>query len=784
MDTHSIKVLEFDEIISMLRERTACALGDDTACQLQPTSDPLSISEWQKETSEARVIIMEEGSIPLGGIHDIREDINKASVDFLLQPSELQGIADTLNSGRALKGFIVKRSERFPKLAEIAANIGLYHKIEENVRQAINPNGEIADTASPELARIRSRLKTVHSRLVDRIHAIIQSSEYKTMIQDPVVTQRGDRYCIPIKAEYRPQFQGLVHDSSASGATVFIEPAAVIDMGNDLKELASGETREIEKILRRLTGLVKSDAQSIHITLNALGRIDFISAKARLSCDMDASEPILNREGKLDILKARHPLLKGEVVPISVRLGSGFNTLLITGPNTGGKTVTLKTVGLLTLMAQSGLHIPADEGTRMAIFESVFADIGDEQSIQQSLSTFSSHLRNIVEIINNVNRNSLVLLDEVGAGTDPEEGAALAKSILDHILDVGAKTIATTHYGELKEYAFLRAGVENASVEFDIQTLRPTYRLMIGVPGSSNAFAIASRLGLQDDIVDAARQMVSCEDSSDEMIRRIEESHRAAAEREQIAVRTSKDAEILRSRYEERLDEVEALRREIKRQMAEEFDRKLRGKMQELDIILDEVKHHKDEPKTVQTARELFKEHVKEIETEIDEMLPPPIEDLVDGAAIPKAGDNVRIASFNMDGILMNNPGDGEAIVMVGSMKVNVSFSDLKPLKKTGKKNALTEQMIFIPPSKTSSISAEIKLIAQRAEQAIENLDKYLDDAYLAGLSSVRIIHGKGTGALKKAVWEYLATHHAVESYHLADAKSGGSGATIVEFKK
>lgn len=784
MDTHSIKVLEFDEIISMLRERTACALGDDTACQLEPTSDVLSITEWQKETSEAREIIMEDGSLPLGGIHDIREDINKASIDFLLQPSELQGIADTLNSGRALKGFIVKRAERFPKLVEIAANIGLYQKIEENVRQAINPNGEISDTASPELARIRSRLKTVHSRLIDRLHGIIQSSEYKTMIQDPVVTQRGDRYCIPVKAEYRPQFQGLVHDSSASGATVFIEPAVVIDMGNDLKELASGETREIEKILRRLTSLVKSDAQSIHITLNALGRIDFISAKARLSCDMDAAEPILNREGKLDILKARHPLLTGEVVPISVRLGSGFDTLLITGPNTGGKTVTLKTVGLLTLMAQSGLHIPADEGTKMAIFESVFADIGDEQSIQQSLSTFSSHLRNIVEIINNVNGNSLVLLDEVGAGTDPEEGAALAKSILDHLLDAGARTIATTHYGELKEYAFLRKGVENASVEFDIQTLRPTYRLMIGVPGSSNAFSIASRLGLQDDIVNAARQMVSSEDSSDEMIRRIEESHRAAAEREQLAARTSKDAEILRSRYEERLDEVEALRREIKRQMAEEFDRKLRGKMQELDIILDEVKHHKDEPKTVQTARELFKEHVKEIETEIDEMLPPSIEAEVDDAAIPKAGDNVRIASFNMDGVLMNNAGDGEAIVMVGSMKVNVPFSELKPLKKVGKKSAVPEQMIFIPPSKTSSISAELKLIAQRAEQAIENLDKYLDDAYLAGLSSVRIIHGKGTGALKKAVWEYLATHHAVESYHLADAKSGGSGATIVEFKK
>ncbi|MHB0998000.1 MAG: endonuclease MutS2 [Armatimonadota bacterium] len=780
MDAHSLKVLEYDEILKMLRERTACALGDDVAHQLQPTTDFLSITEWLKETSEASKIIMEEGSLPLGGIHDIRASVNKACLDAILQPSELQDIADTLNSGRSLRGYILKRAERFPKLAEIAVNIGQFQQIESSVRQTIGINGEIADSASPELASVRSKLKITQSRLVDKLHSIIQSSEFRTMIQDPVVTQRGDRYCIPVKAEFRPHFPGIVHDSSASGATVFIEPASVIEMGNDIRELSARELQEIEKILRRLTGMVRTSADDIRITVNSLGRIDFISAKARLSCDLDASEPILNRDGKIDMIRARHPLLKGEVVPISVELGGRFKTLLITGPNTGGKTVTLKTIGLLTLMAQSGLHVSADPGTKMAIFSDVFADIGDEQSIQQSLSTFSSHMTNIVNIISRIGRNSLILLDEIGAGTDPEEGAALAKAILDHLVSVGARTVATTHYGELKEFAFLRDGVENASVEFDIQTLRPTYRLMVGVPGSSNAFAIAARLGLQDDIVNAARLMVNSEDSSDEMIRRIEESHRAAAEREQIAERTSKDVEVLRTRYEDRLDEMESLRREMKRQIAEELDRKVHEKVEELDYIINELKQQKTENRTVHEGRQMFKERVKEIETEVEEMLPPVFEDTEENVKL-KAGDNVKVTTFNLDGILMNNPDDGDAQVMIGSMKVNVPFAVLRSVRRSKTKHET--QTIFIPPAKTSNISAELKLIAQRAEQALINLDKYLDDAYLAGLPSVRIIHGKGTGALRKAVWEFLSDHHAVESYKLADAKEGGSGATIVQFK-
>lgn len=784
MNSHSLTVLEFGEVISMLRERTACALGDDIARQLEPSTDFLTIKEGLRETTDALRILDEEGSMPLGGIHDIRETVLKAAMDATLQPSELVNVAETLGAGRRLRAFIVKRAERCPKLMESALNVGQFPKIENAVSDCIGDNSEIRDTASPELARVRSRLKTTHSRLVDKLHSIVSSSEYRTIIQDPVVSQRGDRYCIPVKAEFRYAFPGIVHDSSASGATVFIEPASVVEMGNDLRELANKEKLEIEKILQRLTSLIRSSSSEIQVTLSALGRLDFASAKGRLSADMDATMPILNREAKVLMRNARHPLLKGDVMPITIELGKRFKTLLITGPNTGGKTVTLKTIGLLTLMAQSGLHIPADHESEVAIFDQIFADIGDEQSIQQSLSTFSSHLRNIVNIINGLGKHSLVLMDEIGAGTDPGEGAAMAKAILDYLLSHGALTVATTHYGELKEYAFLRDGVENASVEFDVVTLRPTYRLMIGVPGSSNAFAIASQLGLPDEIIQAAGAMVSGGEESEEMIRRIEESHRSAAEREQSAERTSRDVEILRTRYEDRLDEVNALRRDMRRQLADEVDRRIKDKIDELETIIRDLKKTPN-PGKIHESRQLFKKRVNEINAEVEDILPQGF-DIPEGPITVKKGDRVRITTFNVEGDLMNDPNDGDAIVQVGNMKVNAPFKDLRLARKAKVKEQATEFMsdaAQMATGKTMSISPELKLIAQRAEPALENLDKYLDDAYLAGLSSVRIIHGKGTGALRKAVWEFLAHHRLVESYRLADIKDGGAGATMVEFK-
>ncbi|HUV05503.1 MAG TPA: endonuclease MutS2 [Armatimonadota bacterium] len=781
-----MKVLEYDQVISMVRQRTACPLGDDLAQQLKPTADLLAITEGQRETSEAKAVIQEESNLPLGGIHDVRAQVTKASLDAMLNPSELLDAAETLASGRRLRAFIMKRADHYPKLAEIAASIGAFPRIEESINNCIAENGEIRDAASRELARIRSKLKTVHSRLLDQLDAMIHSPEFHTMIQEPVITQRADRYCIPVKSEHRRRLPGIVHDSSASGATLFIEPAAVVEMGNDLKELAAKEQQEIERILRRLSGLLKAAAQEIQITLAALARLDFASAKARLSCDMDATEPEVNHEGKLDIIKARHPLLKGEVVPIDVELGNRFKALLITGPNTGGKTVTLKTIGLLTLMAQSGLHIPANPGSEIAAFDEIFADIGDEQSIEQSLSTFSSHMTNIVNVTGRLARNSLVLLDEIGAGTDPAEGASLAKAILDYLIERDSRVAATTHYGELKEYAFIREGIENASVEFDVRTLQPTYRLMIGVPGSSNAFAIASRLGLPLQIIHSAEDMIRGGEASEEIIRKIEQTQRAVAEKEQLAERTSRDVETLKSRYEKRLEELEALRREMRQQLAEEVDRRVREKIEDLDQIVEELKKQPKAPqKKLQKGRERFKQRVKEIRQEVEELMPAPYEEPGEPFTL-KAGDLVRLTTFGIDGELLNNPGEGDALVMVGSMKVSLPFDLLRPARRPERKTepAATGGAVEIASSKVESISAELKLIAQRVEQALVNLDKYLDDAYLAGLPSVRIIHGRGTGALKKAVWEFLANHHAVESFRLGEQDEGGSGATIVKFEE
>jgi DNA mismatch repair protein MutS2 len=801
MDSHSFKVLEFGSIVDLLRERTACALGEAVAHNLEPSASLAIVREWQGETTEACTLLREDGNLPLGGIHDIGPLVRKAAMDAMLQPAELLDICETLSSGRRLRAFLTKRAAKAPKLNNIAQNIRQFQTVEDAIKAAIDDNSEVRSSASPELARIRAKLKSTHSRLVDRLHSIIQSAEFRTMIQDPVVTQRGDRYCVPVKAEYRSAFHGIVHDSSASGATVFMEPASVVDMGNDIKELTAKEEEEVAKVLRRLTGLVRIQAGDVQIMLSALGRLDFISAKARLSEDMDATEPILNREGKLEMRRARHPLLTGDVVPIDVQLGRRFNALLITGPNTGGKTVTLKTVGLLTIMAQCGLHVPVDSGSEMAVFDNVFADIGDEQSIQQSLSTFSSHMRNIVGILDGVGSNveragrprsqsepqSLVLLDEVGAGTDPAEGAALAQAIVDRLVECGARVVATTHYGELKEYAFTRDGVENASVEFDVQTLRPTYRLMIGVPGSSNAFAIASRLGLPENVIELAKSSMKGGGESDEIIRKIEASHRVASEREQMAQRTSRDADSLKARYEAQIEEVESLRRDMRQKIAQEIDLRVRERMEELDEILNQMKQDGLAQKDVQAGRELFKEAVKEIRQEAEEMLPETIEEPLTSGPL-KSGDMVRVPSFGVEGILLNDPGSGDAVIQAGSLKISVPFEGVRLVRriKAGKSAVRREgsgEISRLATAKTATASPELNIIAQRVEGALENLDKYLDNAWLAGMESVRIIHGKGTGALKRAVWDFLKDHYAVASFRLGEQSEGGSGATVVTLK-
>src|SRR5947209_9988043 len=594
MNSHSLRVLEYEQVRALLAEQISTDLGRERVAELAPLDEEEEIRRRLQETTEARRMMDVAGSLPLGGIHDVRAVVQAAARDGLIEAPALLDLADTISSGRRLRGFLSKRAEEAPRLAAMGREIGDFERLEEEIRRCISPRGDVLDDASPTLVRIRKDQKIYHGRMMERLHSILRNSAYRDMIQDPVVTIRDDRYCIPVKSEYRSQFGGLIHDQSASGATVFMEPTAVVELGNELRQLTLKERQEIERILRELAGKVGREAIPLLGTLHTLSLIDFISAKAKLAFAMRATEPKLNRDGLVELWKARHPLLKGEVVPINVRLGGEFTQLVITGPNTGGKTVTLKTVGLLALMAQSGLHIPADDGSTLPVFRGIYADIGDEQSIQQSLSTFSGHITNIARILKAVEvtgRRSLVLLDEVGAGTDPTEGSALAKAILRHLWKKGVRTIGTTHYGELKEFAYSHEGVENASVEFDMETLRPTYRLLIGIPGSSNAFAIAARLGLPDEVIQAAHGMLSDEEHAiTDVIQKLTADQKATEADLARAAAAAREVDALRQKYDRDLRQLQADRRQtLDRAKADAFEI-VRAAKRQADQLLDEMK--------------------------------------------------------------------------------------------------------------------------------------------------------------------------------------------------
>ena len=691
-------------------------------------------------------------------------------------------------AARRLGSFLVKLRAKYSILGDLGSEIEPFEQVEKAISGAISQAGEVMDSASPALARVRSELRTIHARLTERMNSFLQAREFRSIIQEPVITIRNDRYCIPIKSEYRGAFSGIVHDASTSGATVFVEPAAVVDLGNRRKELAVKEREEVEKVLAKLSAVVGGVAERIQATLNVIALIDCIAARAKLSLAQDATEPILNDTGEVDLLRARHPLLTGDVVPIDVTLGKRFDALLITGPNTGGKTVSLKTIGLLSLMAASGLHIPAGVGSELAVFGKVFADIGDEQSIEQSLSTFSSHMNNIVRITRQAGRSSLVLLDEIGAGTDPAEGAALAKAVLDHLTGRGAKIVATTHYGELKEFAYLRDGIENACVEFDPETLRPTFRLMVGIPGSSNAFAIAGRLGLSESIVLEARSnLASHTEATDELIRRIEESHRVAAEQRRLAERTSLDAEALRRRYQEQLSRLEGARdrvehkaREKAQSLIDAYTRKLDGTLEQLAAQTKGSRRAQDLKKKAENLIDRMEEQLVEPvqRREIKE------EPLPSGTEL-KPGTRVRIAGVDRDGEIVEPPERGKVVVLVGSMRVTVPLRNLrKPRDQQAAAPAEASPQSRLSFEKAQDFSPELHLRGLRVEPGLLVVGKYLDDAMTAGIDRVRIIHGKGTGQMRKAVHEYLKSHPGVASFALGEPEEGGSGATVVEMKR
>jgi len=798
MNAHTLRVLEYEQIKTMLAGYASCELGKHVVAALEPSSDEETVRRALRETSEAQRLLDTAGSVPLGGIHDLREAVRAAARGSMLDTSTLLQVADTLGASRRLRAFILKRDEDVPNLAERARHLGEFSAIEDEIARCLNERGEVVDEASAALARIRREIKINHSRMMERLNSFLRNSAYRDMIQDPVITVRDDRYCIPVKAQYRAQFGGLVHDQSASGLTVFMEPQAVVELGNELRQLQIRERQEVERILGELSGRIGARSSEALVSLEVLGEIDFAMAKAKVGYALRCSEPVVNNEGIVHLRQARHPLLKGDVVPIDVRLGDAFTVLVITGPNTGGKTVTLKTAGLLALMAQSGLHIPADSGSTVPLFRGIFADIGDEQSIQQSLSTFSGHITNITTILRDVaaiGRRCLVLLDELGAGTDPTEGAALAKSLLAHLLRSEVRCIATTHYGELKEFAYSHEGVENASVEFDLETLRPTYRLLIGIPGSSNAFTIAGRLGLPAEIIEAARGMMGTEQATlTDVIQRLTADQRATEADSRRAADAAREIETLRERLDREMRQLRADRQDTLERARREAAEILQRARREADRALADLKRRERESRRSERATpEQTREQIRQIAGRLERVTPAPPEPrqevLVEEpvttlAEPPRVGDTVLVTTFGQQGVLLSPPEGGKAQVQIGAMRMTVPSAALKKVAAPRKPSAAPPPPDSLALSARRNASSELKLLGQRAEEALTSLDEYMDTACLAGLSPLRIVHGIGTGALKRVVWEYLQRHPQVARYRLGEEGEGGGGVTVVELRE
>lgn len=787
MDEHSLRVLEYPRIIELLAERTSNPMGREAALALTPSSLPEVVQRRLRETAEACQLLEKGNGMPLGGIRDIREAVNRAAIEMLLTPTELLDVAQTVASAQRLRAFLLKQAESAPTLAEIAGNIPIVPGLAARIEECISEGGDVRDTATPELARIRSGKRIAHSRLMEKLNSILASERYRSYIQESIITLREGRYCIPVKSENRSALGGIIHDASASGATVFVEPRQCVDLGNELKELAVKEEQEVARILARLTSLVGSAAPDLRQMIRMLAELDLANAKALLAGAMDAAAPRLNYRGIVRLRRARHPLLDPPVVPIDIEVGERFTTLLITGPNTGGKTVALKTIGLLTLMAQSGLHIPAGPDSEVALFEQVFADIGDEQDIRQSLSTFSAHLKNIVQIVTTLGSSALVLLDEVGAGTDPGEGAALARAILSELERRKARVVATTHYGELKEYAYSSPNVENAAVEFDRETLRPTYRVLLGVPGSSHALYIAGRLGLPPAIIDEARGYLSSHDrDTAALLQQIEESRRRTLEMERQAAVDRRAAEEARAEYERRARQVADVQRTVRREAEEEARAVLRKASEKAENILDELRRMNKGKRKGAAARmqltALKQQVVEELQTPEDE----PEEPMPEGGWTFHRGDRVRVTTWNTDGTLLDAPANGEVTVQIGAMRATLPVEVLRPLNQPpdSKADRRATGASEITMRKAVHISPELTLRAMRVDEAAPVLDKYIDDAFAAGIREVRIIHGKGTGALRRFVWETLQGHPLVEAVRLGEESEGGEGATVVTFKQ
>ncbi|UYZ20996.1 endonuclease MutS2 [Mesobacillus jeotgali] len=785
MQQRVLKTLEFDKIRNQLIEHVSSSLGREKAIALMPSVDFSEVSRLQEETDEAAKVLRLKGNVPLGGIHDIRPHVKRAQIGGMLSPLELVQVASTVHASRQMKRFVDDLQEvtEVPILLNYTEGIVVLANLEESIRNAIDEGGEVLDGASEALRSLRQQIRTRESRVREKLESMIRSSNAAKMLSDAIITIRNDRFVIPVKQEYRGHYGGIIHDQSSSGQTLFIEPQSVVQLNNELQSIRVKEQQEIERILSELSALTADHHDELLQIVSIMGELDFMFAKARYGRKIKGSKPKVNDDGRINLFQARHPLISmDEVVPNTITLGDDYTTIVITGPNTGGKTVTLKTVGLCTLMAQAGLQVPALDGSEVAVFGSVYADIGDEQSIEQSLSTFSSHMVNIVDILEKVDHNSLVLFDELGAGTDPQEGAALAISILDEVYQRGARVIATTHYPELKAYGYNREGVTNASVEFDVETLSPTYKLLIGVPGRSNAFEISKRLGLRESVINTARSYISADSNEVEnMIASLESSRKQAERDREEAHQLLKDAEHLHMDLQKQTAEYY--------QKKEELAEKAKGKAAS---IVEKAKEEAEE--IIRDLRKLrlekgaeIKEHeLIDARRRLSEATPELSQSKKGGGkAKPakhefKAGDEVKVLTFDQKGHLVERVNAKEWQVQIGILKMKVKESDMEYLNTP---KPVETKPLAIVKGKDFHVGLELDLRGERYEDALMRVEKYIDDALLAGYPRVNIIHGKGTGALRQGVQEYLRNHRSVKKIRFGDAGEGGTGVTVVEFK-
>ena len=777
-----LKVLEYEKIIEMLSKCAATSLGRELCLNLEPSFSFDIVSNLIKETKEAVDISIKYTAPAFSSIHDIKLSLKRAEISSVLSIEELINIADTLRGSRALKTYFNNIDEDFPILGDYFNLLYTNISIEDEIYRCIDNTGNISDHASSELRTIRNQIKTAESHIKDKINSIIRGQAYSKYLQENIVTIRNDRYVIPVKQEYRSNVPGLVHDSSATGSTLFIEPLAIVEANNKIHELYINEKIEIEKILTELSGLIWPLTDVLYASLNTIAQLDFCFAKAKLAIDLSAFEPKLNKNGYINLKKARHPLInKDKVVPIDIYLGKDFSTLVITGPNTGGKTVTLKTVGLISLMAYSGLFIPCNENSQIAVFDHIFADIGDEQSIEQSLSTFSAHMTNLVKILDNVNTNSLVLVDELGSGTDPVEGSALAMAILDHLYKIGAKVLASTHYSELKTYALSTEGVKNASCEFDIKTLMPTYRLIIGLPGKSNAFAISKKLGLSNTIITSAQDFLSKENINFEnVISHLQIETQKLNKAREKSEKDKKEISLLKGEIIRNRKELEIHKKEIIENAKEEAREIL---MSAQEVAKESIREIKKAKKLKETAmNQNFESAKSRIKEQLDKTHKIVSDDEEDFTPFDiKINDFVYIPSLDQEAKILALPDKNDMVlIQAGIVKTKISIKKLKPLKNREQKQGSVKINI---DSKATKIESELHLLGLRVDEALNHLDSYINSALLANMDTIRIVHGKGTGALKKAVHEYLKNNPHIKSYRLGNFGEGDLGVTIAELK-